>query len=61
MINNTTLVIVAIVAAIGLLALVYVVAINVQDQAQAAECNILAVNIPLGPVLHLMQGRCFRG
>jgi hypothetical protein len=62
MINDTTLVIVAIIAAIGLLGLVVVETMNVQQQAQAKGCNILSGEHTFGSstAFNASKGRCFQ-
>jgi hypothetical protein len=57
MVNDTTLAIVAIVAAIGLLGLVVVETINVQQQAEAKGCESGLPNSARG--FNASQGRCF--
>jgi hypothetical protein len=54
--NNTTLAIVAIAAALGLLGLVAVEAISVQQQAKAKGCES---GPAIGQAFNASQGRCF--
>jgi hypothetical protein len=57
MVNDTTLAIIAIVAAVGLLGLVVVETISVQQQAKAAGCEN---GFPTSArAFNASQGRCF--
>jgi hypothetical protein len=57
MVNDTTLAIIAIVAAVGLLGLVVVETISVQQQAKAAGCENGLPNSAFG--FNASKGRCF--
>ena len=56
MINDTTLVIIAIVAMMGLLGLVVVDTISVQQQAKARGCE---TGPAVGQAFNASKGRCF--
>ncbi len=63
MVNHTTLAIVAIVAAVGLLGLVVVETINISQQAEARGCDILSGEHTFwsSTAFNASSGRCFRG